>query len=161
MKLRLNWQKLKTAIVLGAIANSMVLGWGAIAPSLSQTGSDNNNPTDVDLRYTFRNVQDYTNCIQDILLLSENPEQFRQQGRFNRCIIDVASVYANTGLPECLAFKLIQEADVFATSRLRPPMYPFRGIRLRVAEKFGYSYEVDEADREISTISEQPLSSCQ
>ena len=160
MKLRLNWQKLKTAIVLGAIANSMVLGWGAIAPSLSQTEPDNNNPTDVDLRYTFRNVLDYTDCIQDILLLSENPEQFRQQGRLNKCIIDVARVYADTGLPECTAFNLIEKADVFATSQLRPSIFPARGVRLRVAQKFGYSYEVDETDTEISIVSEQPLSSC-
>lgn len=161
MKLRLNWQKLKKVMMLGAIANSIVIGLGAIAPSLSQTGIDNNNSSNVALRETFRNVQDYTNCIENILLLSENPEQFRQQARLNKCIIDVARIYENTGLPECMAFELIKQADVFATTRLRPPMFPARGVRLRVAQKFGYSYKVDEGDRVIPNISEQALSSCQ
>lgn len=159
-----NLFRLKISVALGVIVNSVVLVLGAIAPSASQTWIDNSNSSDVSLRLTFRNSQDYTNCLENVLQLHE---QYKNQADFtglsnrNKCILDVAQVYEATGIDECVALALIKEADIFATTQLRPPMFPARGVRARVAQNFGYPYEVDEGNQQILTLLQQATISCQ
>jgi len=164
MGVKSNLFRLKITVALGVIVNSVVLALGAIAPSASQILIDNNNSSDVGLRLTFRNAQDYTNCLENVLQLYQkyqNPAEFTGLLNRNKCIIDVAQVYESAGLPQCVALALIKEADIFATTRLRPPMFPARGIRARVAENFGYPYEVDEGDEEMLMLRQQATISCQ
>jgi hypothetical protein len=164
MGVKSNLFRLRTAVVLGVIVNSVVLVLGAIAPSASQTWIDNNSSSDVRLRLTFRNAQDYTNCLENVLQLyekSKNPAEFTGLSNRNKCIIDVVQVYEPAGLPQCVALALIKEADIFATTQLRPPMFPARGIRARVAENFGYPYEVDEGDQQMLMLRQQATISCQ
>jgi hypothetical protein len=158
MGVKSNLFRLKITAALGVIVNSAVLVLGAIAPSTSQTWIDNNSSSNVSIRTTFRNAQDYTNCLENVLQLHEkykNPAEFTGLSNRNKCILDVAQVYEATGIDECVALALIKEADIFATTRLRPPMFPARGIRARVAENFGYPYEVDEGDQQMSMLRQQ------
>ena len=166
MNVKNNVLRLKTALVLGVIVNSAVLVLGAIAPSFSQTGMDSNDSGKVTLRFTFRNVRDYTRCLENVLLLHEKyekPEEFTQLSSEdrNKCTLDVAQVYEYSGLPPCEAKRLIEEADIFATARLQPPLFPDRGIRVRIAQIFGYLYRVDEDDREILKVLPPVPLSCQ
>mgnify|MGYP000002369514 CR=1 FL=1 len=166
MGVKSNLFRLKATVALGVIVNSMVLVLGAIAPSLSQTGIDNNDSGKVSLRMVFRNVRDYTKCLENVLLLYEKyekPEEFTELSSEdrNKCTLDVAQVYEYSGLPPCEARRLIEEADIFATDRLRPPLFPDRGIRVRIAQNFGYLYRVDRDDRQILNVLPQPPLSCQ
>ncbi len=158
MGVKSNLFRLKITAAFGVIVNSAVLVLGAIAPSTSQTWIDNNSSSNVGLRLTFRNAQDYTNCLENVLQLHEkykNPADFTGLSSRNKCILDVAQVYEATGIDECTALALIKEADIFATTKLRPPMFPARGIRARVAENFGYPYEVDEGDQQMLMLRQQ------
>lgn len=161
MSVKNNLFTLKKTVALGVIVNSVVLVLGAIAPSMSQTWIDNNSSGNVSLKLTFRNSLDYTNCLENVLQLYEKPEEFRALASPNKCMLDVARTYESAALPPCVALALIKEADIFATTRLRPPMFPARGIRARVAESFGYPYEVDEGDEQMRLLRQQAAISCQ
>ncbi len=94
---------------------------------------------------TFTTVLDYSNCLEDILQLSQNREQFKQRGRRSDCLTDLFRARIETGLSGSQTLQLIEAANAYATS-LRPRLFPPRGQRLRIAEQFGFIYEIDAED---------------
>ncbi len=93
--------------------------------------------------YTFTNVLEYSNCLEDIIKLYENKGLSATQSRKSSCREDLFSQYKETGIPKDQAAMAIQEADFYATALLNTKLYPPRGQRLRVAKLFGYIYQID------------------
>ncbi|HEY9637819.1 MAG TPA: hypothetical protein V6D14_30785 [Coleofasciculaceae cyanobacterium] len=110
------------------------------------------NPVKVGAPFTFKSVSEYGNCLEDLLRLYEDKERFGQQGRLSNCSAEVFQAYSNNGLPKEQALQLIKTADFYATSLLNPKLYPPLGLRRRIAQSFGFIYEIDTNDQGIRKL---------
>ncbi len=118
----------------------------------SQPASNSQTPANAP-RFTFTHVLDYSNCLEDILQISQNPEQFKQQGRKSNCLTDEFRNYENTGLSKSQALELVKAANSYATSPPRTvKIFPPRGLRLRITQMLGFIYEIDAQDEEFKKI---------
>lgn len=108
-----------------------------------QENSPNSQVAVASPRFTFLNVLEYSNCLEDIIQLYQNSDRVRQQGRKSSCLPDVFQA-SNTGISKSQALELIQAANVYATSpTLTQPLYPPKGQRMRISEMFGFVYHID------------------
>jgi tetratricopeptide (TPR) repeat protein len=114
-------------------------------PSEPEPNSSNTQALAVAPKFTFTNVWEYGNCLEDILQLSLGAEQLKQRGRISNCLPEVFQVYGNTGLSPSQALELISAADRYATYQLNPILYPPKGQRARIAKMFGFTYQIDKA----------------
>ena len=136
----------------------------AVAPSPPRpaTNIDSNNSnqtTGINARFTLTSLGAYNSCIEDILLLYQDKERFRQQGRRGDCLPDVFQTYANTGLSKSQALDLIKAANAYVSTALTSKFYPLRGLRMQVARLLGFIYEVDANDQEIMQLIRESSSS--
>lgn len=107
-------------------------------PALNQI-----SPFKVARPFEFKTPKDYGDCVEDILRFHSNQEQFRRQGRASNCLSDVFEANASAGISKAQGLKMIQDANFYATSLLSSKLFPPRGQRIRVAQMFGFVYEVD------------------
>lgn len=95
-------------------------------------------------RFTFTNILEYSNCLEDIVQISQAPEQLKQQGRKSNCLVDVFQKYENTGISQSVALELVEAANNYATSAQRTAkIFPPKGLRLKIAQIFGFVYQID------------------
>lgn len=106
-------------------------------------------------RFDFTSSTEYSNCLEDILLLHANKEQLQQQGRQSNCLAEVFQTNLQRGVSKNQARQMIESANRYATSSLRPKLYPPRGQRERIAALLGFIYEVDKNDRTIRELTVQ------
>jgi hypothetical protein len=108
--------------------------------------------------FTFTNVQQYSNCLEDIIQLYKDKERFRRQGRRSTCLADIFQKNSEQGLSKDQALELIRTADSYATSSfLVVPLYPPRGIRRRIAQEFGFIYKLDADDQDLQRLERQKV----
>lgn len=105
-------------------------------------------------RFNFTRSTEYTQCLEDILLLYQNRAQLQQQGRQGNCLPEVFQANLQQGVSKTQAQQMIQSAHFYATS-LRPKLYPPRGQRERIAALLGFIYEVDKNDQSIRQLAIQ------
>lgn len=94
------------------------------------------------VQFTFRNILDYSNCLEDILQFYKDSNRLMQQGRRSNCAADTFATNANQGFSRDQALQLIRAADAYATA-MSPAIYPPAGMRKRIAEEFGFTYALD------------------
>lgn len=116
------------------------------------------NPVKVAAPFTFKTVSEYGNCLEDILRLYEDKQRFREQGRLSNCSAEVFQAYSTNGLPKEQALQLIKTANFYATSLLNPKLYPLLGLRRRIAQAFGFIYEIDTNDEGVRKLVTQEAS---
>lgn len=112
-------------------------------------------PFQVTAAFTFKNVTEYGNCLEDILRLYEDKEKFRQQPRRSDCSADVFRNSLENGLSKAQSLAMIEAANFYATSLLNPKLFPPRGQRVRIAQMFGFIYEIDAKDEAIQKLATQ------
>jgi hypothetical protein len=120
-------------------------------PALNQI-----SPVKVARPFEFKNPKEYGDCVEDILRFHSNKEQFMQQGRASNCLSDVFEANASTGISKAQGLKMIQDANFYATSLLTSKLFPPRGQRIRVAQTFGFIYEVDANNEMIQRAAQSP-----
>jgi Circadian oscillating protein COP23/Bacterial pre-peptidase C-terminal domain len=102
------------------------------------------DPIDTTYQFIFPTALAYSNCLEDIIQLYQNPSQLKQRGRRGDCVPDVFVKYAD-GISRSQAVELITAANERATDRHSYPfIYPPRGQRLRIQQLFGFTYRVDQ-----------------
>lgn len=106
--------------------------------------STDSQPIAVAVNFYFQNVLEYSNCLEDIILLYQNPMLLNRQGRRSNCLPDVFSAYALQGLSQSQALELITAANQYA---LNPAsgrwLFPPAGLRARIKQLFEFTYEID------------------
>ena len=128
-------------------------------PATNIDGNNSNQTTGINTRFTFTSLGAYNSCVEDILLLYQDKERFRQQGRRGDCLADVFQTYANTGLSKSQALDLIKAANTYVSTALTTKFYPLRGLRMQVAKLLGFIYELDANDQEIMQLIRESSSS--
>jgi len=128
-------------------------------PATNIDGNNSNQTTGINTRFTFTRLGAYNSCVEDILLLYQDKERFRQQGRRGDCLADVFQTYANTGLSKYQALDLIKAANTYVSTALTTKFYPLRGLRMQVAKLLGFIYELDANDQEIMQLIRESSSS--
>jgi Bacterial pre-peptidase C-terminal domain/Circadian oscillating protein COP23 len=104
----------------------------------------NGEPIAIAYQFTFPTALSYSNCLEDIIHLYQNPSQIKQQGRRGDCVPDVFAKYAS-GISKSQALELITAANDRATDRHSYTfIYPPRGQRLRIQQLFGFTYRIDQ-----------------
>jgi len=103
-------------------------------------------------RFTFTGSQDYSFCIEDILQLYLNKEQFLQSRRRSNCLPEIIDIYANAEMSQSDALKLIEAADNYATTLLTRKLFPPVGQRRRIAQWLGHIYEIDAGKPEMERL---------
>jgi Bacterial pre-peptidase C-terminal domain/Circadian oscillating protein COP23 len=101
-------------------------------------------PIDIAYQFAFPTALAYSNCLEDIIHLYQNPNQLKQQGRRGDCVPDVFAKYAD-GISKSQAVELITAANERATDRHSYTfIYPPRGQRMRIQQLFGFTYKIDQ-----------------
>lgn len=106
-------------------------------------------------KYTFTSSQEYGLCLEDILQLYIDKELFKLRGRKSNCLANIFEVATDTGISKSQALNLIKDADNYATVILTRKLFPLRGQRRRIAQLFGFIYELDNDDPEIQRLAAQ------
>ncbi|WP_416665797.1 COP23 domain-containing protein [Egbenema bharatensis] len=122
------------------------LGTGINALQNAPTPIDENDTTPLAVvpQFNFLDILSYSNCVEDVIQLYQNPERLRIQGRRSDCLSEVFAQYPN-GISRSQALEILAAADQFATSARRDALlYPPRGQRVRIREIFGYTYSIDQ-----------------
>lgn len=113
----------------------------ATTPHVISTSTD---PVTVALNFSFQNVLEYSDCLEDIIRLYQNPVQLEQRGRRSNCLPEVFSTYETTGLSQSQALEVIKAADQYALNASAGRwLFPPAGLRIRVQQLFGFIYEID------------------
>ncbi|MBD3881425.1 pre-peptidase C-terminal domain-containing protein [Phormidium tenue FACHB-886] len=113
-------------------------------PFVPYTPPPDGQPIAVPYQFTFSTALAYSNCLEDIIQLYQNPNRLKEQGRRGDCVADIFSQYAD-GISKSQALELIAAANSHATDqRSYPLIYPPRGQRLRIQQIFGFTYTVDQ-----------------
>lgn len=100
------------------------------------------------ISFDFRSPGPYSYCLEDIIQLHLDVENFRQRGRRGTCLPEIFTRYQSRGLTRDQAHQLIEAANTYATSAFTGvKMYPPSGQRIRIAELFGIRYELDKEKR--------------
>ncbi|WP_190468803.1 hypothetical protein [Aerosakkonema funiforme] len=108
-------------------------------------------------RFTFTTSLEYSKCLDDILLLYENKAQFQERGRQSNCLAETFQANSTGGFSKAQARQMIDFANRYATTLLKPGLYPPRGQRERIAGLLGFVYEIDKNDQEIRQLATQGL----
>jgi hypothetical protein len=98
--------------------------------------------------FAFTNVLEYSDCLAAILdayLSTDSSLPTRQ----NLCQVNIQQAAGNDGLSHSEALELISAADFYSTHFLARALYPPKGLRLRIAENFGFIYQIDQNDPEV------------
>lgn len=116
-----------------------------LEPITQTTSVSNSEPTlAMTPKYTFKNVWEYSNCIEDIIQLYLGVKELKQRGRTSNCLADVFQTYQNEGLSRNQALELIKTANQYATYQLNPVLYPPLGQRRRIEQMLGFTYQIDQ-----------------
>ena len=134
-----------SAIVAARALNARIsLLNGAPQQPTAYTPPPDGQPIGIAYQFVFPTALSYSNCLEDIIHLYQNPNQLKQQGRQGDCIPGVFVKYAN-GISKSQAVELITAANARATDRHSYPfIYPPRGQRVRIQQLFEFTYKVDQ-----------------
>lgn len=102
----------------------------------------------VKFAFDFKNTYDYAACLDVILLAYENRTAELNNTFKNDCATKVLDTFGDD-LSRDTALKLIESADMYATTKLENPLYPTLGLRRRIAINLGYVYEADKNNPDI------------
>lgn len=95
-------------------------------------------------QFTFRDILSYSNCLEDVIQLYQDPQRLKRSGRRSDCLSDIFSRYTS-GISRSQALEIISAADRYATADGRETLlYPPRGQRVRIQEMFGFTYTIDQ-----------------
>lgn len=107
----------------------------------------NSQPISTGVRFSFQNVFEYSNCLEDIIQLYQDPERLVQQGRRGNCLPEVFSTYASQGLSQAQALEVIKAANQYALNASAGRwLFPPAGLRIRIQQLFGFTYAIDDAE---------------
>lgn len=98
--------------------------------------------------FTFNNANDYSICLDIILLAYEQRFSELENATRNTCATKFLDTFG-ADISQDLALKLIEKADVRATTQLTNSLFPVYGVRRRVAINLGYTYKIDSNNPEI------------
>jgi hypothetical protein len=113
------------------------------APSPPSRAEDT-TPLAVAPQFNFLDVLSYSNCLEDVIQLYQNPQRLKRSGRRSDCLADIFLRYPN-GISRSQAVEIITAADRYATSSRRDTLlYPPRGQRVRIRELFDFTYTIDQ-----------------
>lgn len=105
---------------------------------------EDETPLAVVPQFTFRDILSYSNCLEDVIQLYQDPQRLKQSGRRSDCLSDIFARYTS-GISRSQALEIIAAADRYATTSGRETLlYPPRGQRVRIQELFGFTYTIDE-----------------
>jgi hypothetical protein len=105
--------------------------------------SIDNSKISVPISFAFKNAQAYSLCVEDILQLYIDRQNFQKNGRTSDCLPEIFQAYSEKGLSKNQALELLQSANVYATKDLSIRMFPLQGQRSRIQQFFGFAYEID------------------
>ena len=134
-------QKLKTGRSAKAPTSDLAIA------SFSQplSGSSELVPASI-ISFDFRSPGPYSYCVEDIIQLHLNATGVKERGRRATCLPEVFARYQSSGLTRDQARQLIEAANAYATTAFTGiKMYPLKGQRVRIAEFFGFMYEIDRS----------------
>lgn len=101
-------------------------------------------PLAVAPQFTFRDILSYSNCLEDVIQLYQDPQRLKRSGRRSDCLSDIFSRYTS-GISRSQALEIITAADRYATTDGRETLlYPPRGQRIRIQNLFGFTYTIDD-----------------
>lgn len=101
------------------------------------------------LTFSFTNALEYGDCLETILQLYERPDNLSDRVKQGSCYQTIQETYGDQGLTRQQALALVSSADFYATHFLSRQLFPLRGQRIRIAERFGFIYEVDSDDADM------------
>ena len=105
---------------------------------------EDNTPLAIVPQFDFLDLLSYSNCLEDVIRLHQNPAMLTTQGRRSNCLPDIFARYTN-GISRSQALEIITAADVYATGEnLDSRLYPPRGQRARIQQIFGFTYSIDQ-----------------
>jgi hypothetical protein len=102
-----------------------------------------NSKISVPISFAFKNAQAYSLCVEDILQLYIDRQNFQRNSRTSDCLPEVFQSYSGKGLSKNQALELLQAANAYATKDLSIRMFPLQGQRSRIQQFFGFAYEID------------------
>jgi len=122
-------------------------------PNSDQNPSDQDNDgtsssNAEDFTFDFNNANDYSVCLDIILLAYEQRFSELENATKNGCATNFLSTFG-TDIPQDLALNLIEKANLRATKQLANALFPVYGVRRRVAINLGYTYKIDDNNPEI------------
>ena len=123
-------------------------------PGANQLVPVNSSATPTSPRFTFTSVLEYSNCLESVLQLYQNPGSTELQPQ-NSCAAQLQQIYHQQGLTKSQALELISGANFYATNLLERQIFPPRGQRRRVAQLFKFIYQVDANDTEMHQLATQ------
>jgi len=101
-------------------------------------------PLAVAPQFTFRDILSYSNCLEDVIQLYQDPQRLKRSGRRSDCLSEIFARYTS-GISRSQAIEIITAADRYATTDGRETLlYPPRGQRVRIQNMFGFTYAIDE-----------------
>ncbi|WAL58467.1 COP23 domain-containing protein [Thermocoleostomius sinensis] len=116
----------------------------ATSTNSAQSRIDDPTPLAVAPQFNFFDILSYSNCLEDVIQLYQDPQRLKRSGRRSDCLSEVFARYPN-GISRSQALEIITAADRYATSSRRDTLlYPPRGQRVRVRELFGFTYAIDQ-----------------
>ncbi len=98
---------------------------------------------EVPISLSFKNAQAYSLCVEDVLQLYIDRQNFYKNGRTSDCLPEVFQAYSEKGLSKNQVLELLQAANTYATKDLSIRMFPLQGQRSRIQQFFGFAYEID------------------
>ena len=111
---------------------------------VTYTPPPDGQPIDIAYQFIFPTALSYSNCLEDIIQLYQDPSHLKQQGRRGDCVPEVFVKYAS-GISRSQAVELVTAANARATDRHSYPfIYPPKGQRLRIQQLFGFTYRLDQ-----------------
>jgi hypothetical protein len=106
--------------------------------------AEDSTPLAVVPQFTFRDILSYSNCLEDVIQLYQDPQRLKRSGRRSQCLAEIFSRYTS-GISRSQALEIIRAADRYATASGRETLlYPPRGQRIRIQELFGFNYAIDQ-----------------
>jgi hypothetical protein len=99
--------------------------------------------------FSFTNVLQYSDCLSAILDLYQGNIPADLPTRRNACTAAIEQAAGEDGLSQIEARQLVSAADFYSNHFLAKPLYPPKGLRLRVAQLLGYVYQIDQNDPEV------------
>ena len=145
-------QLLQKSLTIGIIfAVPLALATSSFAQTQTKPNtarSQTQNSQVKEFAFDFNNTYDYAACLDVILLAYENRTSELNNVYKNECAANVLDTFGND-LSRDTALKLIESADMYATTKLENPLYPTLGLRRRIAINLGYVYEADKSNPDI------------
>ncbi len=116
--------------------------------SPTQINGETSSPGVEDFTFSFSNANQYSVCLDIILLAYEQRFSELENAPKNDCATKVINTFG-TDISQELALKLIEKANLRATKQLTNALFPVYGVRRRVAINLGYTYKIDRDNPEI------------